>query len=160
MLFGSIRLDALSFVVFTGVLAVAAIVATIVPARRALRVDPMVALRNQSPSPWTPISASSNTSCCSPCCGSARAYAVPVREQIESRTGRTVARGALYTTLDRLEAKGLLRSRLGDPLPERGGRPRRYFTRDATRSREPARGAGIDREPVRGRGAETNDVTT
>ncbi len=55
------------------------------------------------------------------------AYAVPVRAEIESRAGRTVARGALYTTLDRLEQKGLLTSRLGDPLPERGGRARRYY---------------------------------
>jgi DNA-binding PadR family transcriptional regulator len=56
------------------------------------------------------------------------AYAVPILDQIEQQTGRTVARGALYTALDRLEAKGCLRSRLGDPLPERGGRPRRFFT--------------------------------
>ena len=52
---------------------------------------------------------------------------MPVRAEIESRAGRSVARGALYTTLDRLEQKGLLRSRLGDPLPERGGRARRYY---------------------------------
>ena len=56
------------------------------------------------------------------------AYAVPILEQIEAQTGRTLARGALYTALDRLEAKGCLRSRLGNPLPERGGRARRYFT--------------------------------
>jgi len=56
------------------------------------------------------------------------AYAVPILEQIESQAGRKVARGALYTALDRLEAKGCLRSRLGTPLPERGGRARRYFT--------------------------------
>jgi PadR family transcriptional regulator PadR len=56
------------------------------------------------------------------------AYAVPILEQIESQAGRKVARGALYTALDRLEAKGCLRSRLGEPLPERGGRARRYFT--------------------------------
>ena len=56
------------------------------------------------------------------------AYAVPVRELIVGRTGRNVARGALYTALERLEAKRLLVSRVGDPLPERGGRPRRYFT--------------------------------
>ena len=56
------------------------------------------------------------------------AYAVPIRAEIEARGGRTVARGALYTTLDRLEQKGLLRSRLGEPLPERGGRARRYYT--------------------------------
>src|SRR5262249_57153703 len=56
------------------------------------------------------------------------AYAVPILEQIEAQTGRTLARGAIYTALERLETKGCLRSRLGDPLPERGGRPRRYFT--------------------------------
>jgi PadR family transcriptional regulator, regulatory protein PadR len=56
------------------------------------------------------------------------AYAVPILEQIESQAGRKIARGALYTALDRLEAKGCLRSRVGDPLPERGGRSRRYFT--------------------------------
>jgi PadR family transcriptional regulator, regulatory protein PadR len=56
------------------------------------------------------------------------AYAVPVRAVLEERTGRPVARGALYTALERLEAKGCLRSRMGDPTPERGGRARRYFT--------------------------------
>ena len=40
------------------------------------------------------------------------AYAIPVREEIETRTGRTVARGALYTALERLEVKGCLRSRI------------------------------------------------
>jgi PadR family transcriptional regulator PadR len=57
-----------------------------------------------------------------------RAYAVPILEQIEEQTGRTMARGAVYTALDRLESKGCLRSRLGEPVPERGGRARRYFT--------------------------------
>ena len=55
------------------------------------------------------------------------AYAVPILEQIEAQTGRQIARGALYTALERLETKGCLRSRVGDPLPERGGRARRYF---------------------------------
>jgi DNA-binding PadR family transcriptional regulator len=55
------------------------------------------------------------------------AYAVPVRRVIEERTGRSVARGALYTALERLDAKGLVRSKLGDSTPERGGRPKRFF---------------------------------
>jgi DNA-binding PadR family transcriptional regulator len=55
------------------------------------------------------------------------AWAIPVRREIEERTGRSVARGALYTSLERLETKGLLRSRMGAPSPERGGRARRYF---------------------------------
>jgi DNA-binding PadR family transcriptional regulator len=54
------------------------------------------------------------------------AYPVPVRELIEQRTGRAVARGALYTALERLEAKGCVRSTLREAAAERGGRPRRY----------------------------------
>ena len=56
------------------------------------------------------------------------AYAVPIRELIEQRTSRPVARGALYTGLERLETKGCLRSRMGDPSEERGGKARRYYT--------------------------------
>jgi DNA-binding PadR family transcriptional regulator len=56
------------------------------------------------------------------------AYATPILEEIETQTGRRLSRGALYTALDRLETKGCLRSRVGEPLPERGGRARRYFT--------------------------------
>jgi PadR family transcriptional regulator, regulatory protein PadR len=56
------------------------------------------------------------------------AYAVSIRQELATRAGRQIARGALYTTLERLEAKGYLRSRLGDPTPERGGRSRRYYS--------------------------------
>jgi PadR family transcriptional regulator, regulatory protein PadR len=56
------------------------------------------------------------------------AYAIPIREEIVNRIGRSVARGALYTALERLEAKRCVRSRMSSPLPERGGRSRRYFT--------------------------------
>jgi DNA-binding PadR family transcriptional regulator len=55
------------------------------------------------------------------------AYAIPLREEIEARTGRDVARGALYTALERLETKKCVRSSMSDPLPERGGRSRRYY---------------------------------
>jgi PadR family transcriptional regulator, regulatory protein PadR len=56
-----------------------------------------------------------------------KAYGVTIREEIMRCTDREPAPGALYTTLDRLEAKGLLKSRFGDPTPQRGGRARRYF---------------------------------
>ena len=56
------------------------------------------------------------------------AYAVPVRQLIVTRTGRDVARGALYTALERLETKGYLKSRMADPTDDRGGKARRYFT--------------------------------
>lgn len=55
------------------------------------------------------------------------AYAVPIREEIEELASRNVARGALYTALERLEGKGFLVSSMGDSIPERGGRARRYY---------------------------------
>src|ERR1700758_1880983 len=56
-----------------------------------------------------------------------RAYGVTVRQEIELRTRREVSIGAVYATLDRLEAKGYVKSYLGDPTPERGGRSKRFF---------------------------------
>ena len=56
------------------------------------------------------------------------AYAVSVRDEILRCTRRDVSRGSIYITLDRLETKGYLRSRLADPTPERGGRAKRYYT--------------------------------
>lgn len=55
------------------------------------------------------------------------AYGVSVRQEIEGRTGREVSIGAIYATLDRLETKGYVKSRLGDPTAERGGRSKRFF---------------------------------
>jgi PadR family transcriptional regulator PadR len=55
------------------------------------------------------------------------AYAVPIRVEIESRTKRAASRGAIYITLDRLEDKGYLDSRMEEGTPERGGRQRRYY---------------------------------
>jgi DNA-binding PadR family transcriptional regulator len=54
------------------------------------------------------------------------AYAVPIVDEIERRTGRSVARAAVYITLRRLEEKGFASSWMGEPLPERGGKSRRY----------------------------------
>lgn len=55
------------------------------------------------------------------------AYGVTVRQEIQSRIMRDVSLGAVYATLDRLEAKGYIKSRRGDPTPERGGRSKRLF---------------------------------
>ena len=56
-----------------------------------------------------------------------KAYGVSIREEIARCTDRHPSPGALYTTLDRLEERGLVTSRFGDPTPERGGRAKRYF---------------------------------
>ena len=55
------------------------------------------------------------------------AYGASIRSEIENATGRPCSIGALYTTLDRLEAKGFVRTWMGDPTPERGGRAKRFF---------------------------------
>jgi DNA-binding PadR family transcriptional regulator len=52
-------------------------------------------------------------------------YGVPVVDEIERRTGRSVSRSAVYVALRRLEDKGLVSSWMSDPVPERGGKPRR-----------------------------------
>jgi PadR family transcriptional regulator PadR len=70
------------------------------------------------------------------------AYGIPIVKEIERRTGRSVARAAVYVTLRRLEEKGFVSSWMGDPTPERGGKSRRY-------AKLTAAGAGALREARR-----------
>jgi PadR family transcriptional regulator, regulatory protein PadR len=56
-----------------------------------------------------------------------QAYGVPISRELESHRGRSVSVGSVYAALERLEAKGLVTSSLGDPTPERGGKAKRYF---------------------------------
>jgi PadR family transcriptional regulator, regulatory protein PadR len=55
------------------------------------------------------------------------AYGVPIARELERLRGREVSVGSVYASLERLEAKGLVVSSLGDPTPERGGKAKRYF---------------------------------
>jgi PadR family transcriptional regulator, regulatory protein PadR len=55
------------------------------------------------------------------------AYGAAIREEIETTTGRKCSIGAMYTTIDRLEAKGLLKTWMGDATPQRGGRAKRMI---------------------------------
>ena len=55
------------------------------------------------------------------------AYGAQLVRELEERTGRRVQGGALYVTLDRLEAKGYVVSRMGEPDALRGGRPKRFI---------------------------------
>ena len=54
-------------------------------------------------------------------------YGAAIRQEIHARSGRDVSINAVYTTLDRLESKGLLKSWVGDPTPQRGGRRRKFY---------------------------------
>jgi DNA-binding PadR family transcriptional regulator len=62
------------------------------------------------------------------CALDAPVYGVPVQQRVESVTGRTVTMGGVYGALDRLEAKGLVRSRFGEPTATRGGKRKRLYT--------------------------------
>jgi DNA-binding PadR family transcriptional regulator len=71
------------------------------------------------------------------------AYGVTIAQELEEQTGREVVIASVYATLDRLQERGLVTSRLGEASPERGGRAKRYFqitqagireARDARRS--------------------------
>jgi DNA-binding PadR family transcriptional regulator len=63
------------------------------------------------------------------------AYGVPISRELERHRGKDVSVGSVYAALERLEAKGLISSSLGDPTPERGGKAKRFFriTREGLR---------------------------
>ena len=86
------------------------------------------------------------------------AYGVPVHDEIERLTGRDLTLGTIYKTLSRLEAKGLVTSRIGPPTAERGGRRTRVYTVSSAGKRElqnsmralsrMARGLNVGLEPT------------
>ncbi len=59
------------------------------------------------------------------------AYGVRIRQEIEARAGRGVSAGAVYTALERLEGRGYVVSRVGEPTPQRGGRRKKYYRIEA-----------------------------
>lgn len=75
----------------------------------------------------------------------ANAYGMTVRREIEARTGRSLSIGAVYATLERLEAKGYVSSSIGAPTPERGGRAKRLFRMEA----DGERALGVSQQAIR-----------
>lgn len=67
--------------------------------------------------------------------GDQEAYGVPIQSLIERRTGRRISPGAVFTGLERLSARGMVSSTLGEPTPERGGRRKRYYRLTAAGTR-------------------------
>jgi DNA-binding PadR family transcriptional regulator len=55
------------------------------------------------------------------------AYGMTIRRELAGHTGRDIAVGAIYTALARLEGRGFVQSKLGEPTPERGGKAKRYY---------------------------------
>jgi PadR family transcriptional regulator len=70
------------------------------------------------------------------------AYGMRIRHEIQERANRRASLGAVYTTLDRLEAKGFVSSWVGEPTPERGGRAKKFFKLEA-------RGQAVLNESIR-----------
>ncbi len=87
------------------------------------------------------------------------AYGAAMREEVERATGKACSIGALYTTLDRLEAKGFVTTWMGDPTPQRGGRPKRMVRVTAKGSEEASAFYRAVRRVSRGVSWETSRVT-
>ncbi len=88
------------------------------------------------------------------------AHGVGIRQEIEKRTGREVSAGAVYTAMDRLETRGFVSSRMGEPTAERGGRRKKHYRL------EPAGAAALRKsyaalsEMAKGLGAKLASLTT
>jgi len=79
-------------------------------------------------------------------------YGAVIRQEIARRTGRDVSAGAVYTTLDRLQARGLVSSFWGEPTPERGGKRKRHYRLETAGRHALARSWEALRSMARGAG--------
>jgi DNA-binding PadR family transcriptional regulator len=78
------------------------------------------------------------------------AYSAAVREDLQKRARRDASPGAVFTTLERLETRGLVASRYGEPTPERGGRRKRYYRLRAEGRRALAHALEVERRVADG----------
>jgi DNA-binding PadR family transcriptional regulator len=88
------------------------------------------------------------------------AYGVTVRREIEQRTGRSVSSGAVYTSLERLESRGLVSSVVGEPTPRRGGKRKKYYKIRSEGARALAQSYGALREMAKGLSPKLTDALT
>jgi len=82
------------------------------------------------------------------------AYGVTIREELERETARDLTLGAIYKTLGRLERKGYLSVRIGEPTPERGGRRKKLYTLQPLGTRALKQSMAALRRLTRGLGRE------
>ena len=88
----------------------------------------------------------------------ASATAVTIRQEIETRTGRIISSGALYTALDRLEARGFVQSRLGEPTAARGGKRKRHYSIEPAGARALSRSYAALQQMASGMTARLQDL--
>jgi len=77
-------------------------------------------------------------------------YGATIHHEVQARTRRAISISAVYTTLDRLEEKGLVRSRTGEPTPQRGGRRKKYYALEAAGAEALAQSYRVFKEMTRG----------
>ena len=70
------------------------------------------------------------------------AYGVTLRREIETRTSRVVSAGAVYTAMERLEARGFVSSEIGEPTPQRGGKRKKHYKLEKAGAKALARSYG------------------
>jgi len=78
------------------------------------------------------------------------AYGTSIRDELKTRAEREVSPGAIFTTLERLESRGLVTSRYGEPTAERGGRSKRFYRLSPEGRRSLAKAVRIARRMVQG----------
>lgn len=78
------------------------------------------------------------------------AYGTSIREELKARADREVSPGAIFTTLERLESRGLVTSRYGEPTAERGGRRKRFYKLSAEGRKSLARSLKAVRRLLQG----------
>ncbi len=88
------------------------------------------------------------------------AYGVTVRRDIEERTGRAVSSGAVYTAMERLEARGLVSSVVGEPTPQRGGKRKKYYRLEQRGAQALARSYDALRQMAKGLGPKLSDTAS
>jgi DNA-binding PadR family transcriptional regulator len=82
------------------------------------------------------------------------AYGAALHREIEERTGRSIAIGAVYTGLARLEKSGLVTAEIGEPTPERGGRRKKFYQLESSGAAALARSLTAHRSMMEGIEAE------
>jgi DNA-binding PadR family transcriptional regulator len=87
------------------------------------------------------------------------AYGVTIRREIESRTGRSVSSGAIYTAMERLEARGYVSSTTGDPTPRRGGKRKKFYRIERRGAEVLSRSYGALHEMAKGLRPKLADLT-
>ena len=88
------------------------------------------------------------------------AHGVRIRQEIEQRTRRSVSAGAIYTAMDRLEGRGFVSSRMGDPTPERGGRRKKLYNIEPRGAQALANSYGALQEMAKGLGPKITDLAS